>query len=317
MGRRRGKGRPINGVIVLDKDTGMTSNDALQQAKRLFFAQKAGHTGALDPLATGVLPLCFGEATKFSQYLLDADKRYTTVYQLGAFSTTGDSDGELLDEVSAAHITEADVEAQLDQFRGDIMQVPPMYSALKHNGEPLYKLARQGIEVERPARPVTIYGIEILSFEAGEKARVELDIRCSKGTYVRSIAEDLGRALGVGAHVVKLHRTEAGEFTEEQTISLDQLREERGEDMAEVLDHHLLPTDSPVATLPKIELLESSAYYFRQGNPVMDSQVYRIGDEGDMVRVFDGEAGADESGFLGVAVIDEQGRIAPKRLIAN
>ncbi|WP_439133926.1 tRNA pseudouridine(55) synthase TruB [Pseudomaricurvus sp.] len=311
MGRRR-KGRPVSGVLLLNKPSGMTSNDALQQAKRLFYVAKAGHTGSLDPLATGVLPLCFGEATKFSQFLLDADKRYRTTYRLGAFTTTGDADGELLEQVSAAHITREQVLQELDVFRGDIEQVPPMYSALKHNGEPLYKLARQGIEIERPARPVTIYSIELLDFRTGEQAEVDLDIRCSKGTYIRSIAEDLGKALGCGAHVAVLHRSESGPFVESATVSLDELREERGEGLAEQLDHHLLPTDSPVQALASMALEDTSAYYFRLGNPVMDPQVYRIGDEGDMVRVF-----AENGDFLGIGVLDDEGRVAPKRLVVQ
>ncbi len=312
MARRKARGRPVNGVLVVNKPTGLTSNDALQQAKRLLFAAKAGHTGALDPLATGVLPLCFGEATKFSQFLLDADKRYRTTYQLGAFSTTGDADGELLDAVSTAAVTREQVWQALQPFIGDILQVPPMYSALKHNGEPLYKLARQGIEIEREARPVTVYSIDLLDFRAGEQAQVDLDIHCSKGTYIRSIAEDLGKALGVGAHVVKLHRTQAGAFTEADMLELDDLREERGEQLAEVLDHHLLPVDTPVQELPALTLPEDSAYYFRQGNPVMDPQVYRLGQEGDMVRVF-----AESGDFLGVGVLDDEGRVAPKRLVVS
>jgi tRNA pseudouridine55 synthase len=309
---RNRKGRPVSGVLLLNKAAGMSSNDALQKAKRLFYVAKAGHTGSLDPLATGVLPLCFGEATKFSQFLLDADKRYRTTYRLGAFTTTGDAEGELLEQMSAAHITREQVLAELELFKGDIEQVPPMYSALKHNGEPLYKLARQGIEVERPARPVTIYSIELLDFRAGEEAEVDLDIRCSKGTYIRSIAEDLGAALGCGAHVVALHRSESGPFKEADTVSLDQLREERGEDLGDVLDHHLLPTDAPVQALPAMVLEDNSAYYFKLGNPVMDPQVYRIGDEGDMVRVF-----AEKGDFLGIGVLDDEGRVAPKRLVVQ
>lgn len=315
MGRRRGRGRPIDGVLLLNKDTGMTSNDALQKAKRLLFAAKAGHTGSLDPLATGVLPLCFGEATKFSQFLLDADKRYRTTYRLGAFTTTGDTDGELLDQVSTADITREQVEQAVEQFVGNIMQVPPMYSALKHNGTPLYKLAREGIEVEREARPVTVYSIDILDFRAGEVAELDLDIHCSKGTYVRTIAEDIGKTLGCGAHVAKLHRSQAGPFKEGECISLAELEAERGEDRAETLDHHLLSTWAPVQELPEIVLPEATGHYFRQGQPVMDSQVYRIGDEGDMVRVFLEEGDYDV--FLGVGEITDDGRVAPKRLVAS
>jgi tRNA pseudouridine55 synthase len=167
---RNRKGRPIDGVVVLNKDCGMSSNHALQRAKRLFFVSKAGHTGALDPLATGVLPLCFGEATKFSQFLLDADKRYRSTFTLGVATETGDAEGEERSRHSAAAIDEADVNKALENFRGDINQVPSMYSALKHNGQPLYKLARQGITVEREARPITIYELELLAFRPGEVA---------------------------------------------------------------------------------------------------------------------------------------------------
>lgn len=311
MARRR-KGRPVDGVVVLNKDLGMSSNDALQQAKRLFYVSKAGHTGALDPLATGVLPLCFGEATKFSQFLLDADKRYRSTFILGVATETGDAEGEERARASAGNVTLADVNAALEQFRGDIHQVPSMYSALKHNGQPLYKLARQGITVEREARPITIYELKLLDFRAGEVAEVDVDVFCSKGTYIRSIAEDLGEALGIGGHVKTLHRTQAGAFLEEHAVSLEQLREERGEGEPDLLDHHLLPMDIPVADLPEIHLPESSAYYFGMGNPVMDSQVYRIGDEGDMVRVFD-----QDSLFMGVATITDDGRVAPKRLVVR
>lgn len=311
MARNR-KGRAIDGVVVLNKDGGMTSNDALQKAKRLFFVAKAGHTGALDPLATGVLPLCFGEATKFSQFLLEADKRYRSTFILGVATETGDADGEERARSSAAAITETDVAQALDNFRGDIMQVPSMFSALKHNGQPLYKLARQGITVERAARPVTIYELELLDFRPGVVAEVDIDVFVSKGTYIRSIAEDLGELLGVGAHVKTLHRSQAGPFHEDQAISLEALTQERGEGLAELLDHHLLPMDLPVADLPEIQLPEDSAYYFGMGNPVMDAQVFRLGDEGDMVRVFD-----QDRLFMGLATITDDGRVAPKRLVVR
>ena len=311
MARKR-KGRALNGVLLLDKPQGMTSNFALQKVRRLFGAQKAGHTGALDPLATGVLPLCFGESTKFSQFLLDSDKRYRTTYQLGAFSTTCDSDGELLDETDTSDITLEQIESELEAFRGDIEQVPPMYSALKHEGQPLYKLARQGIVIERKARPVTIYHIEILDFRPGPFAQLDLDIKCSKGTYIRTIAEDLGKALGCGAHVAKLHRSEAGPFKESQCISLGELREALGEQPPERLDAHLLPIDSPVDDLPALRLPEATAFYFMQGQPVMDAQAYRIVGEGGMVRVFE-----QDGDFLGLASINDDGLVAPKRLVVS
>lgn len=310
MGRRRKFGRKLDGMLLVNKPAGETSNAVLQRAKRLFFANKAGHTGALDPLATGVLPLCFGEATKFSQYLLDADKVYISTFTLGTTTDSADADGEVLQQVSAAHITQADVEKAMTPFRGAIEQVPPMYSALKKDGKPLYKLARQGIEVERKARTVTIFEYRLLDFVAGERAQAKVLIHCSKGTYVRSLAADLGEALNVGAHVENLHREKAGPFENAQALNLEELEQERGDSRAEVLDHHLLSMDSPVSELPEISISEESAYYFGRGNPVMDLGVYQIGDEGDTVRVF------EESGrFLGLAEITDDGCLAPKRLV--
>jgi len=310
VGRRRKFGRKIDGVLLVNKPSGETSNAVLQRAKRLFFANKAGHTGALDPLATGVLPLCFGEATKFSQFLLDADKVYVSEFQLGVTSDTADSDGEVLQETNASHITQSDVENVISSFRGDIDQVPPMYSALKKDGQPLYKLARQGIEVERKARRVTIFEYCILDFCAGEHPIVKVRVHCTKGTYIRSLAADLGEALGVGGRVVSLHREQAGAFKDEDALCLDALEEERGEERAETLDSHLLSMDAPVASLPKIVLQDDSAYYFGQGNPVMDLEVYQIGKEGDTVRVFE-----ESDRFLGLAEITDDGCLAPKRLV--
>lgn len=310
MSSRRIKGRPISGVLLLNKAAGMTSNSALQQAKRLFFAAKAGHTGSLDPLATGVLPLCFGEATKFSQYLLDADKRYRSTFCLGVSTATGDSDGPVVAQEDASGLTRAQVEEGLSRFEGEIEQIPSMYSAIKHQGQPLYKLAREGKTVERKVRQVQIYGIDVLDFRPGNPAEVDVDIRCSKGTYIRTIAEDLGKLLGCGAHVTRLHRTEVGPFVIDGAISLDELREERGEQEPDVLDHHLLPTDAAIQAMPGMSLPEQSAFYFRQGQAVMDPRVYQIGDEGDKVRIF-----SDAGEFLGVAEITDDGRVAPKRLV--
>ncbi len=318
MARR--KGRPIDGVLLLHKAGGMTSNRALQIAKRLFFAEKAGHTGSLDPLATGVLPLCFGEATKFSQFLLDADKGYRSTFQLGVRTTTSDADGEVISEATTADLTIAQVEQALQKFVGDIFQVPSMFSALKHQGQPLYKMARQGLEIERKPRPVTVHSIDLLAFRAGPRAEVDVEIRCSKGTYVRSIAEDLGAALGCGAHVKTLHRMATGAFNEQQTVTLEALEAAFEEGSYDALDRFLLPADAPVASLPAIILPETSGYYFRQGNPVMDSQVYRVGTQGDIVRVFlqtAGESAATEPQFLGLGELTEDGRVAPKRIIAN
>ena len=309
---RKKRGRPIDGGILLNKSAGMSSNDALQKAKRMLFAQKAGHTGSLDPLATGVLPLCFGEATKFSQYLLNADKRYRSTFRLGMTTDTSDADGETLTEMDARAVTREQVEDALEQFRGEISQIPSMYSALKHNGTPLYKLAREGITVERQPRHVTIYSLQLLDFRPGHAAEVDVDVRCSKGTYIRSIAEDLGNVLGCGAHVKALHRSEAGPFKEADSITLDALYEERGEQGPEVLDHHLMPMDTPVADLPALILPDDSAHYFRMGNPVMDHGVFRAGDVGDKVRVF-----IESGDFLGMGELTDDGRVAPKRLVVK
>lgn len=314
---RRRKGRPVDGVLLLHKFQGMSSNQALQRAKRLFFVEKAGHTGSLDPLATGVLPLCFGEATKFSQFLLDADKGYRTTVRLGQATDTCDAEGEITEQSSAADITLAKVEAALEQFRGDILQVPPMYSALKLNGQPLYKMARQGVEVERAPRAVTIFSLDVLAFRSGEIAEVDLDIRCSKGTYIRSIAHDLGQVLGCGGHVSVLHRSHAGDFDESECYTLDELESIFEEGGYDALDECLESPDAPVASLPYIDLPAASAYYFRLGNPVQDPEVYRIGDQGDIVRVFCAETAQSQRQFLGLAEITDDGRVAPKRIIAN
>lgn len=309
---RRAKGRPVSGVLVLNKPTGISSNLALQKAKRLFYVAKAGHTGSLDPLATGVLPLCFGESTKFSQFLLDADKGYEATIRLGERTDSSDSDGELVEKTDASHITEAQVAEALAAFRGQIQQVPSMFSALKKDGQPLYKLAREGVEVEREARTVTVYALDLLAFRPGDVAEVDISVKCSKGTYIRSIAEDLGQALAVGGHISRLHRTQAGPFTDAQAVTLETLAEERGEGQAELLDHHLLPVDAPVASLPKLALIADSAYYFRRGNPVMDAQAFALGGVGDMVRVFD-----ETDQFLGIGELTDDGMVAPKRLVAT
>jgi tRNA pseudouridine55 synthase len=251
---RRRRGRPIDGILVLDKPLGLSSNRALQTAKHLYFAAKAGHTGSLDPLATGVLPLCFGEATKFSQYLLDADKAYESTFTLGVATDTGDAEGESITTAAAGHITEAAVEQALTVFRGEIEQVPPMYSAIKQNGQPLYKLARQGVEVERKARRVVIKQLELRAFRASDQPEVDIFMACSKGTYVRSIAVELGVALGCGAHVSALRRTMAGPFSIENSVSLATLEALKASDKIGEMDGLLLPPDTAVASLPVVSL---------------------------------------------------------------
>ncbi len=307
MARGR-RGRPVDGILVLHKPAGMTSNAALQAAKRLYFAAKAGHTGALDPLATGVLPLCFGEATKFSQFLLDSDKAYRSTFVLGVSTTTGDADGEVLASTACPELTEAQVTAALAQFQGEIEQLPSMYSALKHQGQPLYKLAREGKEVERKRRRVTVYELRIEDFRGGEQPEVDVYIHCSKGTYVRSIAEDLGQALGCGAHVSRLHRTMAGPFTEQQAVTLESLEAMKEAEAYGKMDDLLLPMDTALADFPAVELVESSAYYILQGQPVL---VPRAPTEGT-VRLM-----VEDGRFIGIGEVLEDGRVAPKRLVVS
>lgn len=288
----------------MDKPGGISSNDVVQQAKRLFGAQKVGHTGSLDPLATGVLPLCFGEATKFSQYLLDADKKYWAQVRLGITTETGDADGEVIAQADASSVTPAEAVAALETFVGEIEQIPSMYSALKHQGQPLYKLARKGIEVERAPRQVSIYSAELLQFS---EASIELRVHCSKGTYIRSLAEDLGAALGCGAHVSALRRLAAGPYEEGQATTLAELCETN--DMQE-MDALLLPVSSAVDSWPAVRLHEDTAHYVRQGQPV---QVAHAPTDG-WVQIFEL---AEEDRFLGVGEILTDGRVAPRRLVAN
>lgn len=306
----------LNGVLLLNKCPGVTSNTALQQAKRLFQAKRAGHTGSLDPLATGVLPICFGEATKFSQYLLDADKRYLSTFRLGLKTETGDCDGEVIAEKSADHITRAMIEAILPEFRGVIDQLPSMYSALKYQGKPLYKWAREGVELPaeaRQPRQVEIYNYEIVDFRpvSDEMPHPELDVvaHCSKGTYIRSLAEDLGERLGCGAHVIRLHRQMAGPFEDENALSLDDLQQIRGDGEPSNLDSCLLPLDMPIRSLPEVEITVEMGAYFCQGQAVMSTEAYRVAKEGGMVRVY-----SDDDQFLGVAALIE-GSLAPKRIV--
>nr|WP_269669760.1 tRNA pseudouridine(55) synthase TruB [Pseudomonas citronellolis] len=290
--------------MVLDKPRGMSSNQALQKVRWLLNAEKAGHTGSLDPLATGVLPLCFGEATKFSQYLLDADKGYETLAQLGVTTTTGDAEGEVLEERQVTVGREA-LEALLPRFRGEIEQVPPMYSALKKDGQPLYKLARAGEVVEREARSVTIARLELLAFEA---PCATLAVSCSKGTYIRTLVEDIGRELGCGAHVAALRRTQAGPFGLAQAVTLEELVQVHAEGGNEALDRFLLPVDAGLEHWPLLQLSEHSAYYWLHGQPVRAPEAPKFG----MLRVQD-----HEGRFIGIGEVTDDGRIAPRRLIRS
>ena len=304
MARHRKKGRTVNGVLLLDKPAGVTSNKALQEVKHLFRAAKAGHTGSLDPLATGMLPICFGEATKISAFLLDADKRYRVRCRLGVTTTTADADGDELQTRECSHITLPDIEKLKTRFSGAISQVPPMYSAVKHKGQRLYALARDGIEVER--KPRTVYIRELL-FHSLDDCMLELEVACSKGTYIRTLVEDIGEVLGCGAHVDQLRRLCVGPF-EDGMVTIDELRASAAGGESEsfaALDSYLLPIDSGIAHWPDVHLDPNAAFYMKQGQPV---QVAHAPAEG-WVRIY------DQNRFLGVGEIQDDGRVAPRRMI--
>ncbi len=301
--RQRQRGRNLNGILLLDKPVGITSNSALQRVKRLFDARKAGHTGNLDPLASGLLPVCFGEATKISAFLLDADKRYRGTCKLGVRTTTADAEGSVIDERPVEGVDEARVREVLARFTGEIEQIPPMHSAVKHQGQRLYKLAQQGIEVERAPRRVHIFALELIQLEGDE---LEIDVHCSKGTYVRTLAEDIGEALGCGAHLSALRRTGVGAFRGEDAVPMERVETlaENGDRAA--MDALLLPMDEALAQWPAIQLTENLAFYVRQGQPVLVPQAPTEG----LVRLFG--AGRD---FIGVGEILDDGRVAPRRLL--
>ena len=304
MGRRR-KGRNINGIVLLDKPLGITSNRALQIVKRLYKAAKAGHTGSLDPLATGVLPLCLGEATKVSGFLLDADKSYLATLKLGIKTSSADAEGEVLETRPVENYSKKQIDAAIEPFLGDIDQVPPMHSALKVDGQPLYKLAHQGIVVERKSRPVHIFDIQVLRYEDDE---MDVEVHCSKGTYIRTLAEDIGEKLGCGAHLSALRRTESGPFHLDETITLEeleQLSEKAEENGFDELDSILMPAEEALHDWESIDLTEDAAFYICRGQAV---QVPNAPTEG-LVRLF-----SEEKGFLGIGEIMDDGRVKPNRL---
>jgi len=302
MGRRRNFGRRVDGVVLLDKPVGITSNDALQQAKRLFRARKAGHTGSLDPLASGMLPICMGEATKFSAFLLDADKFYRVECKLGEKTTTADSEGEVIETRPVGDYDGETIEAALTRFRGDIMQLPPMFSALKHQGKRLYELAREGIEVERELRPITIHELTLIEHQDD---LLTLEVRCSKGTYIRTLAEDIGELLGCGAHVSALRRLEVGPYLAANMVTLEQLAAASDEGN-HALDELLLPIESAISNWPDLMLNDDAAYYLKQGQPILMPKAPSEG----WVRLY-----SSKNGFLGVGEMMDDGRVAPKRLI--
>jgi len=299
---RRRKGRSISGVLLLNKPKGISSNGVLQRVRAMLNASKGGHTGNLDPMATGLLPLCFGEATKFSSYLLDADKAYIACARLGQVSDTGDAEGEIIRERSVPELTEQQILDVMARFTGDIEQIPPMYSALKQNGQPLYKLAREGKTVERKPRPVTIFQIELISWQSPD---LTFSVRCSKGTYVRTLAEDMGEALDCGAHLISLHRTHTGGFDASGMIDFDQLQAEK--DSGQSLDAHLLSADILVEHFAKKHLSEAESKRILHGQDIAND-----GDYSGMVRLYD-----VDSRFIGLAEASASGRLQPRRLIVT
>jgi len=296
--------RLLDGVLLLDKPLGLSSNDALVRAKRIYLAKKAGHTGTLDPLATGLLPLCFGEATKFSQDLLEADKTYEATMRLGVRTTTGDAEGEAL-ETREVSCDEAAIHAAMTGFRGDITQIPPMYSALKRDGKPLYEYARAGQTVEREARNVTILALEMI---ACALPNVTFRVTCSKGTYVRTLAEDIGEKLGCGAHLVALRRTGVGTLTLENAVTLDTLSEATPEER----DRWLQPVDALLSTFPAVLLDADASRRFTQGQRLKLADISDTPANADRVRVYS----RDEHRLLGVARAGE-GVLAPERLVVS
>lgn len=287
--------RDVHGVLLLDKPQGMTSNDALQKVKRLFNAKKAGHTGALDPLATGMLPICFGEATKFSQYLLDSDKRYRVIAKLGERTDTSDADGQII-STRSVNITQSQIDEALTHFRGDILQVPTMFSALKYQGKPLYEYARQGIVIEREARPITVYDNQFIQYDS-TKHELTLEIHCSKGTYIRTIIDDLGELLGCGAHVIYLRRLQVSNYPIDNMITLDELQNEP----------LLMPVDSPLQDRPKVVLSESQGKDILLGRTVIVENSVSVE---TLVRIYQGQQ------FIGAGT-QIFNKLSPKRLIST
>ena len=302
MARRKSQGRAVHGIVLLDKPTGMTSNAALQKVKRLFQANKAGHTGSLDPMATGMLPICFGEATKVSAFLLGADKAYTVTACLGQRTNTGDADGQVIATASADAIRPEAVLSLLPRYIGEGLQVPPMYSAIKHQGQPLYKLARQGVEIKRQPRAICIHDIQLLSYE---KTYISLYVHCSKGTYIRTLIDDIGQALGCGAHVTALRRLYVAPYSHQPMLTLEQVQMAAQTGFL-ALDSLLQPIDSALTAWPAVYLSAAMAYDLKRGQAV---QVAELPPQG-LLRLYCGA-----THFLGMGHVQEDGKVAPKRLM--
>lgn len=301
--RKRKDSRPVNGILLLDKPEGLSSNTALQSVRRLYRAESAGHTGTLDPLATGLLPVCLGEATKFGGSLLESDKSYLATVKLGERTDTGDAAGQVLERKEVG-VDRTSLEAVLERFRGAIEQVPPMYSAIKQEGQPLYKLARQGRIVERKSRTVQVHRLGLIDFAP---PFFSMDVTCSKGTYIRTLAEDVGKALGCGAHITALRRTAVGAFGIADSRSLESLEKISESER----DSILMPVDALVASWPKAELPAATAARFRHGEAVQLPWTC-TGDEACKTAVY------DESGvFMGLGSVDSSGLLKPQRLLKS
>lgn len=298
---RKRHGRALDGLLLLDKSPGKTSNQALQWCKQVFQARKAGHTGSLDPLASGMLPICFGQATKLSGYLLDADKTYRVTARVGTRTDTGDADGQVVEHSSVSELDPAALDLVLDSFRGEIQQVPPMYSALKKDGRRLYELAREGKQIEREARRVQIHELRV---DTWDPVQPTFYVRCSKGTYIRTLIEDIAQAAGSLAHVASLRRLGVEPFSEERMVAMDEL-DRAARDGLERLDAYLLPVDAALQGWPALELDSNEAWYISQGNPVSTGPGWQAG----LVRLYD-----PGHRFLGVGEVLLDGRVAPRRL---
>lgn len=307
MSRPRRRGRNIDGVLLLDKPQGLSSNVALQKVKRLYKANIAGHTGTLDPLATGMLPICLGEATKFSQFLLNSDKRYRVIAKLGQRTNTSDADGQIV-QLRPVSFTQSQLAMALDNFRGDIQQVPSMYSAIKHQGEKLHVYARKGINVPREARSISVYQLQVIHSE-GDK--LELEIHCSKGTFIRTIIDDLGELLGCGAHVIYLRRLQVATYPAKRMVTLEQLNFllTQAIDLNTLLDSLLLPIDSPVQSYPEVNVLPITASYIKQGQQVQVANVFASG----IVRITEGK----QHKFIGIGTINNNSLLMPRRLVTK
>ncbi|MCG9759058.1 tRNA pseudouridine(55) synthase TruB [Pseudoalteromonas sp. Isolate6] len=307
---RRTKGRAIDGILLLNKPQGISSNKALQQAKGIYFAQKAGHTGALDPLATGMLPICFGEATKFTQFLLDTDKTYVVRAQLGERTTTSDSDGEIV-ETRPVNVTLEQLEREIASFLGESDQYPSMYSALKYQGQPLYKYAREGIEVPRKCRKINVYRITLDEYDE-QTQQIQMTVHVSKGTYIRTIVDDLGEKLGCGAHVIMLHRSEVGHYPSDKMITLVELEalleKAKAEEVAPstYLDELLLPMDTALVDLSVVDISAEQGVAFGHGQTVAVENL-----PGGIVKVVaDGK-------FVGIGERNPQGLLKAKRALSS